>query len=107
MANSFTLMKESPDHELYTKASAEKPRKLLVFRMDFAKQLIGDYIETINILRICRTLKPVDIGLGQHQPRELAKIALDKNSTTLIQSDLALNCCDFTGQSSIKRTGFS
>ena len=45
VANSFILMKESPNHKLYTKAGAEKPRKLLGFRKNLAKQLIGDYRE--------------------------------------------------------------
>ena len=37
VANSFILMKESPNHKLYTKAGAEKPRKLLGFRKKSCK----------------------------------------------------------------------
>ena len=42
VANSFILMKESPNHTLYTKAGAEKQTKLHGYRKNLAKQLIGD-----------------------------------------------------------------
>ena len=62
VANSFILMKESPNHKLYTKAGAEKQRKLLGFRKNLAKQLIGDYRE--NRKRPCEP----DTQAGEHWP---------------------------------------
>ena len=63
VANSFILMKESPNRKLYTKAGAEKPRKLIGFRKNLAEQLIGDYRENHKRPSCETALKPVNIGL--------------------------------------------
>ena len=63
VANSFILMKDSPNHKLYTKAGAEKQRKLLGFRKNLAKQLIGDYREN----RKRPSCEP-DTQAGEHWP---------------------------------------
>ena len=46
VANSFILMKESANHKIYKKNGAEKSRKLLNYRMNLSKQLIGNYRES-------------------------------------------------------------
>ena len=46
VANSFILMKESANHKIYKKNGAEKSRKLLNYRMNVSKQLIGNYRES-------------------------------------------------------------
>ena len=61
VANSFIFMKESPNHKLYTKDSVKKPRKLLGFRKNLAKQLIGDYRENRK-----RPSREPDTPAGEH-----------------------------------------
>ena len=52
VANAFILMKESPDHKLKTSMSKSKERTLLNFRMNLAKQMIGQFQITRKRKRI-------------------------------------------------------
>ena len=45
ITNGLVLMKESPNHNRVTKNNRQKPRTMIEFRMNLAKQLIGDYKE--------------------------------------------------------------
>jgi hypothetical protein len=45
ICNLFILMKESMFHQMKTKSGKAKPRTMLSFRMQLAKQLIGTYRE--------------------------------------------------------------
>jgi hypothetical protein len=43
VSNSFVLMKESPHHVIHTRTGRVQERKMLDYRMNLCKQLIGDY----------------------------------------------------------------
>ena len=45
IANSFTLLKELPNHKLYKNNGSEKPQRMLDFRKKLSIQLIRNYRE--------------------------------------------------------------
>ena len=62
--NAFLLMKSSPHHQMRSKSGKAKPRTVLMFRKELARQLIGNFRESRK-----RALVPnVDPEGNSHMP---------------------------------------
>jgi hypothetical protein len=68
IANAYLLMKESPNHQMLTKGGKKKERSLLNFRMDLAKQLIGNFRLSRKRKEMCQMLIQRELDIG---PRRL------------------------------------
>jgi hypothetical protein len=93
VANAFILMKESPDHKLKTSMGKSKERTLLNFRMNLAKQMIGQFQITRKRKRISN-IDPNEVG---HWPIENEKRGRCKNCFgNKIRKDVKTKCsgCD-------------
>ena len=61
IANSFILLKESPNHKLYKNDGSEKSRRMLDFPKKLSKQLIGNYREDCK-----KRARVPDTQAGEH-----------------------------------------
>ncbi|CAC5420394.1 unnamed protein product [Mytilus coruscus] len=93
IANSFILMKESPNHNLKTNTGKNKVRSLLSFRMNLAKQLTGNFRGS----RKRKRLSNIDPQEVEHWPCENDKRGRCKQCfSNKVRKDVKIKCsgCD-------------